>query len=559
MLRYSRLALVPTAIAGLLLATPADAQTRRMMVVEDDGAVPQILHFSGPDMRALREPDFVRDDLPVFEKRLALDDVQKPLVGTRIEAYLESFMELVRTTLPPQELMSLRHMLGDDDHAPGEVGNAAQDDAMGGAGDVLLHALEGEIGTIGLEGEEGASVMIAVTAGGPGGAWAPGGPGEFSGGIDVDVEAGTGDTGADVMIAFDGAEGVELTDEQIRKLEEHAQKLADRLQKRMDEGALDGPGGMHMALPMGIEERQAHFDRMREMAEEMEAGKKLLRMEFIADVQATLRPEQLERWPSLDRALTRKKTLPKGRLDGERTDLVAITEDLELTDTGNGTLGEQLEAYELTLHDALTRRNAYLVEAEPRIDEAVGEGNPEAALSVVDRATQMRIAVRSVNDQFTDVLASTLEPASAEAFRDQVRRTSYPGVYRQTPGLKIFEHARQLESLDERTLVNILELERSYRTDLEQANTRLVEAIRRQQPLEPRRGIEAMQAAMNGEIIELGGENDPIAEARKARRTLEERSVTQLQALLTPEQVAQLPPMPKVRRGPIMIERSTAQ
>lgn len=541
--------LLTTIATGLVLATSASAQTHRMMVVDDDGgAGPQVFHVSGPDLRSLREPDFTRDDLPIFEKRLGLDDVQEPQVGAMLDAYLHSFMDLVKTTLPPEAGFALGHEPGAGDAPFGDEAGA------GGAtfGEQMLEALGDEASNIEIEGDGSGSVMVAITAGGSG-AWMPGG-GEGDMDVTVDAEAGGGEPG--VMIAFEGPDGVELTEEQVKSLQEQAAKIAEQLKEKMESG---DPDAMRMMQPMGIEEQQLAFDRLNESAAELEAGKKLLRREFIESVQTTLRPEQLDRWPSLDRALTRKKTLPKGRLDGERTDLVAIAEDLGLTESPNETLAEQLHAYELTLHDALTRRNAYLDDAEQRIDEAIDGGNPEDALSVVDRATQMRVAVRSVNDQFTEALAGTLDESTADTFRTTVNKRSYPRVYRKTPGLRIFETARQLDGLHERTLLDILELERPYRTELAQANQRLVDVIRREQPLESRRDIEYMQSAMSGEMIEFGRDEDPVQEARTARREMEERYVKQLHALLTPEQVAALPPMPKVRRGPIYIEHSTAQ
>ena len=55
----------------------------------------------------------------------------------------------------------------------------------------------------------------------------------------------------------------------------------------------------------------------------------------------------------------------------------------------------------------------------------------------------------------------------------RVDAASYPRVYRTTPGTRIFEAARQLEGLDEDTLMTILELEGPYRSQLEAVNAEI--------------------------------------------------------------------------------------
>ncbi len=83
-------------------------------------------------------------------------------------------------------------------------------------------------------------------------------------------------------------------------------------------------------------------------------------------------------------------------------------------------------------------------------------------------------------------------------------RTSYPRVYKKTHALKSFEAARQLEGLDEETLLSILELEQLYRSELDATNTRIRRAIDRHQPGEARRSIEQIGVAMLGQSMDLG-------------------------------------------------------
>ena len=85
------------------------------------------------------------------------------------------------------------------------------------------------------------------------------------------------------------------------------------------------------------------MEELSESAKELRKVKTQLRNSFVAQVQGQLATDQLDHWPSLERALLRKKTLPLGRLDGERVDLVRLVEKLDLDDEGHAAVAEPLE------------------------------------------------------------------------------------------------------------------------------------------------------------------------------------------------------------------------
>ena len=94
-----------------------------------------------------------------------------------------------------------------------------------------------------------------------------------------------------------------------------------------------------------------------------------------------------------------------------------------------------------------------------------------------------------------------------------------------------------------------------YRSELDATNTRIRRAIDRHQPGEARRSIEQIGVAMAGRLMDLGNETDPIREAFAKRRELDHGSVKNLYAMLTPEQVAQLPKIPARKNQPFVIEK----
>src|SRR4029077_46795 len=127
-------------------------------------------------------------------------------------------------------------------------------------------------------------------------------------------------------------------------------------------------------------------------------AKAQLRQKFVADAQTQLAQPQVEKWPALERALLREKSLPQGRLSGERTDLFKVVKAAAIDDASRTAIAPQLDQYDLALDSALRQRNDFLDGADEKIDKAMQEQNFDRALSLTDRAAAMHVAVRSVNE-----------------------------------------------------------------------------------------------------------------------------------------------------------------
>ncbi len=555
----------PATLAVAALSVAASAQEHRRVMITDDGSGPVMFHVSSPDLRGLRKPDYVREDLPLFVEKLGLDEYQVLVLETLLETYLTEFRKIVEESLPAIPV-------------PGPPGAQAHDGAWlpppipgdldpdGAIAEALRDAqLAGDGLEVEFDAGGPAAVAIAVTTGdGEGGFAVPEG-------ADVVVRAGGAGPGGDgdpaprpeIMIAVGGRE---IPEEVRAKLDEVARELAEQITRRLEEAMAAGMDHADALAPDAdrIEQQRAFFESLAEEARKFRRLKARLGQEFVAHVQGQLAPEQLERWPDLDRALVRRKTLPAGRLDGERTDLLAIAGTAEVPPEQKETVDGTLHEYEVALHEALTRRNEFLEDAMEQIDQAVKEGDHDKSISIADRAAGLRVAVRGVNEQFAEAIAgqiATGDAAAAEAFRAKVLRASFPRVYGPTRAQRAFAEARKLEGIDPALLAGIDELEAAYLQGLPAFNERLREAIRRHQPAEPRRPLEAMKRVAEGPA---GGEgpgavapvafdlgDDPVREAFQRRSDHDERFMKQLYAMLTPEQVQTLPRLPsESRRAP---------
>ena len=528
--------------AGLTLglAGHADAQARRVMVIEeDDGGEGGVLNFSLPDFQTLFRPDYQRDDLPLFQKRLKLDGLQHEFVSALLDGYLDKFHGLRGEHLPQVQGgggIFIGGAGGDIALQMDPLADGAEDDSS--LRDAIEEVTGGETPT-------GTGIEIMITAGGP-----PTGAGGDAGGVSEgnDISAG-------VEIAL--PEGVELTPEQKKKLEAAAQKMAEQIRKRMEEreAAGEGPGG---GMPFeSLEERRAQMEEMLAAADALAKAKAELKKEFEKGVHELLLPEQDMLWPRLEWALTRQNTLSQGRLPGERTDLYRLLEQLGIDPEAGDLLGEKTESYEMTLHDALTERNEYLEESSKDLDEALAAGKPEKAAAIASKAARLRETVRDTNKRYAGELAELMDDGAAAEFTQRFLERSYPSVYRTTRVERAIEAILRLDDLDDDVRDTVETLQDLYVDELGHANERLAAALDRWEPGAPARMFERMAEAGAGGMVQFGMDDDdsPVSKTRNKRRELGERYLKQLRSLLPAEQRETIQWLQPAKKGPVRIQR----
>ena len=531
-----------------------------MVMKNDDGAA-SVTHFSMPDFQGLRQPDFLKRDVPLFKEKLVLSDEQVAALERQLDAYLEAFEKLkkeqLQITEPGPIIFGKPEMANGDGMPGGDIVFSPKnlDDLPNTNLDDLddMADFDGEM-------PAGVGLSVRVTADAPGGEDAP--------------AAGGGEgPEPDVAISFSGPNGQELPEEVRKALEKRAAEMVaqikQQLQQRLAEGQqpADAAGGAAAAAVPGlgdlnIDELKQRQEDMAKQAASFRKAKEELRQKFVTEAQAPLATPQVEHWPALERALLREKSLPKGRISGERTDLFKMLKSTGLDQSQSAVLAEQLDAYELALDSALRQRNDSLDDATAKIDRAMQEQNPDKALSIVDHVTALRMAIRATNQQFADSIAAILSADKAQVFQNAVLRATYPQVYRTTIGQKTFAAAAKIDGLDDQTRAGLKSLESAYRAELEQVNQQLRRAIDKNQPLEPRRKFENMKQMMQGnagkDVLFDENEKDPIADAFTKRRELDARYAKSVAEMLTPEQAAQLPKQPTRKAGQPIIIRSLA-
>jgi hypothetical protein len=264
-----------------------------------------------------------------------------------------------------------------------------------------------------------------------------------------------------------------------------------------------------------------------------------LRDEFIANLQAILHENQHDLWPPLDRKLTRQKTLNRGRLSGESVDLIALVRELKLDPAAQQAVAPALQDYEISLDAALKKRNENALPAQRDLIKSMQNNDLHGAELAVQKQTQLRLAVRKVNDEHAQIIASKLPAERAEAFNKAFKSRGYSRVFRTSHGERMFKAAKQLPDLDPATLKAVEDLERAYLGELASVNEHLLQAVREQEPDEFLHVLRRRWSGPDGESVELAVGQLQSEFLRK--QELDQRYVKQLEGMLTPEQLERLP------------------
>ncbi len=534
-------------------ATTALAQDgSSISIMRDDSGATRVRHISMPNLEALRTPDFTRKDVPIFTERLILSEPQADAISQRIDAYVEAFIALTKdlaTVAGPQAEFA---PAAEGENVPGRPGMGGPG-PMGGPG-VAFDDLEAQL-------PPGSSVGVSMMIG------------MDDGGGDGDGEGGGGAAGAvppqpsaQVEVGIETPNGEDVSPELLAKFQERANEMAKKMMEQVraqqearaagaPAQAGDGGPAVLMTSPEDIEKHQAE---MSAKIEEFLKAKAKLRATFVADAQSNLAPEQIERWPSLERALTRERSLPKGRISGESTDLEKVLAGQKLPESSMDALVAEIEAYELDLDAALKRRDAFLADANQGIDAAISSGDADKAISIAQKAADTRIAVRKVNQQHAKNIALKMAGEQGEAFHVAAMQAFYPRVYNPTRVQKMFLMIDELHGMPADAAAAVADMRKTYDSELVAMNDHIRQTIDREEPLERVRGLERLKRTMQGEETSPHGEpsitlpDDPIRDAIDKRSDMDDRYLKTVASMLPAEMASGLP-KPRTHKGPITV------
>jgi len=278
--------------------------------------------------------------------------------------------------------------------------------------------------------------------------------------------------------------------------------------------------------------------------EDWKVEKEALKQRFLDDVKGQLSDAQLERWPSLERALRREKQLPQGRLSGEKTDLIIVMRQIDVPLDNRLEAKDAIAAYETALDLAIMERMKQQEASQPRIRKALTDNDPGSGLAELERIVAARIAVRNVTDAHIDALATALGADWGPKFRERAMRDAYPLACRTPPLDPFFENVLAIEDLSAEQLTQINEIRSRFNDAMSTLQGVFVAKVRQ---VEPERETERVRLAADAarNVQASKGEQEPYRDLITERDRLIEDARTRVIALLNEDQKAKIPGIDK--------------
>lgn len=339
------------------------------------------------------------------------------------------------------------------------------------------------------------------------------------------------------------AAGGELDPEQIRNM------WRERMGKLQQEIAAE-QGDNGMAAQM-----QATMGEMFARLQEWQAKKAAMRVAFVDGLKIQLTDEQNDLWPAFERFLIREKSLPKARLSGEGLNLFLLVDEAELPEESLATLDPILDEYEVVLDQAIRRRDEVVATTSAQMYRAIQEGDTPGAMRTMERQMQARTALRDVNELYRARLVAELGDSSdAKSLNQAILESGFERIYQSTPTARAFAAALGIDGLDASVLEAVLATQAAFEAEMAARNEQLLALTKRFEPQQQLDEAERFVAAVSGMMAGGGfnpggfgpGPENPMRESMETRGELDRQYRDRLEALLTPEQVEQLP---STRRG----------
>jgi hypothetical protein len=244
-------------------------------------------------------------------------------------------------------------------------------------------------------------------------------------------------------------------------------------------------------------------------------------------------PTQEARWVKVER-MRRRETGMGGGVTGEAVDLIDVVAGLKLSPDAMNAVTPALDEYEAELDHQLQEK------AKVASDDAFEPGkiDPEKIQRQIKDAREAGLKVKDVNDRSARKIEPLLPEDKRAAFRDAVKERSFPQVYRPSRSNRDMDAALKFDDLSASQRAAVQELKASYQRDAAALNEAWANAITASE----KDGQGGMLVGGDGSrmIMNLGDDPPALANARKARRELDDRTNEKLKGVLTQSQQEKL-------------------
>lgn len=261
------------------------------------------------------------------------------------------------------------------------------------------------------------------------------------------------------------------------------------------------------------------------------------------DLKTLLKPAQMDKFPSFERALRRKSVFKMGFEGTQKLDLNDTLETLRLDAPAWGSVAPAMGQYEQEIDTVIVAHNKMVREAMDDMLKDLEGGkkifeDPEA----MQRMQKMQKDFEEngkkfgeINDKFIRQVESQLPDEKKLAFQREIQITKYPMVYKRSQASRYIETAEKLTDLDAGQREGLKGIKETYLRDAETANSKWASVI------DEVRSSQGGEMGFGGGGIWMLRNNEKYQEAQKARKALDTKTMDAVKALLNDEQKKKMP------------------
>lgn len=278
---------------------------------------------------------------------------------------------------------------------------------------------------------------------------------------------------------------------------------------------------------------------MPKMIEEQQEKAKKLESGFLDELKATLTPAQMEKWPKVERFTRREKGLKIGVVSGQSVDLIDALDRIKADRSSNKELVDMTEQYESSMDNLLKQWEKIGEDSRKKSMEVMGKFDPAAIEEAIKPVQDHAKIIRDLNREYERKMKPLLPEEKRDEFAMEIKKHSFPSIYRASHAQKSLDAALKLTDLNATQKGEISTLKSSYVKDVGPINDKWAQAKEEKEDKAGGR-ISAMMQSFSGQ----GGGDNAVSTARKARKELDEKTLTRLRETLKPDQASKLPEKP---------------
>lgn len=312
------------------------------------------------------------------------------------------------------------------------------------------------------------------------------------------------------------------------------------------------------AIREDAREDPSRFQEIGDLMAKFRTKRAEMEKSFFNDVKATLTPEQQNQWPSIERLRRRETSMGRGMMSGERVDLIKIVDGLKLTAEQHKPVEPVLEQYSVDLDRELVARNEYQDKMQTGMRDLFGpNADPAKAEKMITDGRAVANKLREVNKRYARQVENTLPDEAAKAkFQREVRKETYPQIYRGSRATRQIDEAMNLKSLSAEQKASIEEIKTRLDRDVAGVNQKMETAYEQREQTITAADIMGRFGGGGGQGGGRGGrggfgmvDSEELTTLRDQRDEMEKAAVDKVMAVLNEEQKAEIPQGGRGGRG----------